>query len=293
MALTIADVNVEAADRLGELARLAACDNDRQLRESPFFDEVMGIKKLQGKQASANLLRGVLTKLISINREQIDRLNYPESVRKLIRLEFGRIEEFLGNKGDDYFSLSEHALRCDFRIACFGRIPLGPEHMETSGVSRSLCLRGGLGQFFRFLRMVSKTKGVTRFYQLHQAKGIGPYSFLIRFRPEAQVRMFQNVAECLRMNPSYRGLVVGSWWYDPQLERMSPHLTYLRETMQKGGALLFRYGSTKGALRDGLANSAKRQALYEAGEYIPTSYTIVWPRDNMIQWAESHGISSS
>jgi len=90
------------------------------------------------------LLREILSKLIEENESKIHELNYSNSVRALIHTEFQRIKRAISESEDDYFDLKQHGTRCDFRIACFGRVPVGVEHMESGGVPRSLCFRGGL-----------------------------------------------------------------------------------------------------------------------------------------------------
>ena len=74
---------------------------------------------------------------------------------------------------------------------------------------------------------------------------------------------------------------------NPQLEQVAPHLAYLRKTSVAHGALLLRAGRTAGALKMALANSPQRQRLYDAGQYVPESYALVWSRQSLLDLAVS------
>ena len=41
------------------------------------------------------------------------------------------------------------------------------------------------------------------------------------------------------------------------------------------------------ATQRALAKSPTRLALYERGEYTPVTYTILWPRRDLLRWAAS------
>ena len=201
---------------------------------------------------------------------------------------FSGSKKTISDSEDDYFDLKQHRARCDFRIACFGRVPVGVEHMESGGVPRSLCYRGGFVQGINFLRMFGQTGGFTPFYDIHIGHGIKPAAFLFVYSREAQAQVYRNVAACLQMNSQYRGLMASSWWYDPQLEQVSPYLTYIREGMVQNGAFLFYYGRTSGSHDDALVSSPARQKMYKEGKYSPASYTVVWPRESLIAWAKDN-----
>ena len=273
---------------LYELARQAATGDDRKIKHSLFAQDVDIFDERQGSSARADLLRKILSKLIEENESKIDKLNYPNSVRALIHTEFQRIKNAISDSEDDYFDLKQHRTRCDFRIVCFGRVTVGVEHMESGGVPRSLCYRGGFVQGLNFLRMFSQTGGFKPFYDIHIGHGIKPAGFLLVYSREAQAQVYRNVAACLQMNSQYRGLMASSWWYDPQLEQVSPYLTYLREVMVANGAFLFCYGRSSDSFHDALVNSPARQKMYKEGKYSPASYFVVWPRDSLIAWAKDN-----
>jgi hypothetical protein len=80
------------------------------------------------------------------------------------------------------------------------------------------------------------------------------------------------------MNPHIRGLLATSWWYDPQLARVAPHLAFLREGSLEHGATLLRAGPSEGGRTAALAHSPERRQKFERGEYTPVNYAVVWTR---------------
>jgi hypothetical protein len=272
-------------DELLVMAGSASAGNDASFLKSPFAETVVQVREQNGDEACASLLRETLASFLEKQTLAIERLNFPESVRGLITKEFGRIRTLTESGSSAEFDLREHSLRSDFRIAGFGRIPVGVEHMELSGVPRSLLYRGGISQGARFGRMLWHSGGVAPYYQTHMSHGVAPAHFGLVYTPRSQRKMLRNIAECLKLNPQVRGLLASSWWFDPELETISPGLGFLRRGFVESGAFLFRYGPP--ANDHATANSPQRKKLVEEGKYTPMTYTIVWPRKLMIRWADS------
>ena len=141
-------------------ARNAAVGNDERLKRSAFMQWLKNVEREQGVAARADVLRTVLSQLVDEHARHIETLNYPAAVRELVAVEFARIRDAVETRADEYFDFRHHALRCDLRIACFGRIPTGYLDIEVGGVPRNLIYRGGIRQTWRFLRMVQQTGGV-------------------------------------------------------------------------------------------------------------------------------------
>jgi hypothetical protein len=95
------------------------------------------------------------------------------------------------------------------------------------------------------------------------------------------------IAALLRVHPEVFGFAGRAWFYDPQLESLSPRLSYLRLRLIERGAFMVRSGTTDDDIRNATAKSANRRRLYEAGEYTPVAYTWLWPREHLIAWADS------
>jgi hypothetical protein len=268
-----------------ELAARAAEQRDRDFVASPFALEAARVAREQGVAGRAELLRRVMKALIDRGRPRIATLNLPDTVKALIAKEYRRIELDLSKATDEHYDLAHHTTRCDFRIAGFGRIPVGLHHIEVGGVPRRLLFSGGGAQIWRAASLLAGAGGWAPFYVSHFTHGIKPWAFLMAYTPDALATWHRNAAECLRMNPRIRGLLATSWWYDPQLTRVAPHLSFLREGSLEHGAILLRAGSSAGARAYAVANSPERRRLYEAGEYLPVSYAVAWTRDALLKWA--------
>ena len=66
---------------------------------------------------------------------------------------------------------------------------------------------------------------------------------------------------------------------------ISPNLAYLRERPESNGAQFFHDGSNAESIENAIRLSEERRKLYEAGEYTPTDYMLVWARKDLIRWA--------
>lgn len=95
-------------------------------------------------------------------------------------------------------------------------------------------------------------------------------------------------AECHRLArlalaafPQARGLMGASWFYDPAVAEVSPHLAYLLDAPLRGGARLLRLGESPDFTRDAIAASRTRRAAYEAGAYKPAGYALLWSRKDL------------
>ncbi len=85
-----------------------------------------------------------------------------------------------------------------------------------------------------------------------------------------------------------KGLFGVSWFRDPALSHISPHLTRLTTMVTDHGARLFPLGSCKAeGIRDATAKSKTRRRLYERGAYRPMEYLLVWPRKELLAWADA------
>lgn len=269
-----------------DIAATASAGRDRDFLASRFAAEIAGLEREQGAAGRAAALRDSMRALVACGKPRIRTLNLPHAVLLRIEREYERIEKDLEQSSDEHYDLTRHSLRCDFRIVGFGRIPVGLHHIEVGGVPRRLLWSGGIGQAWRATALLLRTGGWAPFYVSHFTHGIKPWAFLLVYNRDALVEWHRNVADCLRMNPHILGLLATSWWYDPQLSRVAPHLAFLREGSLAHGAVLLRSGSTEGARAFAVANSPERQRLFTAGEYLPVSYSMVWTRDALMAWAD-------
>jgi hypothetical protein len=105
------------------------------------------------------------------------------------------------------------------------------------------------------------------------------------FNPKGWTACFVRIAEMLELNPSIRGLAGVSWFHDPAVPAIAPHLAYLQELPLKHGAFLVHTGALPHDVENATVRSFSRRKLYEGGQYQPTCYLLAWPRRHLIEWA--------
>ena len=150
-----------------------------------------------------------------------------------------------------------------------------------SSFHRALFSRGGAGQAFRFAKLMLLTGGNKGWYQIHTH-----LLELEEFNAEGWDECYLRIADMLSLNPTVRGMWGGSWFYDPALEEVSQRLTYLRKVPQDNGAYVFF--SNVDIDGGALATSESRRKAYESGSYLPKSYSLIWPRQAMLDWAKKY-----
>lgn len=207
-----------------------------------------------------------------------DRLT--SSILKLYPAFFGRLATFLHDRvngvyDDDFFAK-------DVRYALGLTIPCGALQFDLNGVvgpkliARDLAATRSWRSTARYLG----SRGWGRWYSNHiDIRAIKD------FTPEGWTASFARIAELLALNPSVRGVAGVAWFYDPELVRVSPHLSYIGQTLQRSGAFRVTMKTQDHDIANALARSLSRKRLYERGEYSPACYLVAWPRRALLEWA--------
>jgi hypothetical protein len=97
---------------------------------------------------------------------------------------------------------------------------------------------------------------------------------------------YMRIVALLRAHSEVLGMAGTSWFYDPQLDAVSPRLTYLRLRPLERGVSILRSGTSAFDIASATAKSSSRRRLYEEGKYIPVSYNLLWPREALLAWAD-------
>lgn len=148
-------------------------------------------------------------------------------------------------------------------------------------------LRGRVGR--RHSALLVRRKPLLAFTPLLGRPWLRPHTDtrnLDEFNEQGWENTYRRMAAILEEQPELVGMAAYSWFYDPQLDAVSPRLTYLRATPLKGGAILCRCGTSEQDIANATATSGTRRKLYESGEYTPVAYQLLWPRREMIAWAK-------
>ncbi|WP_210283273.1 hypothetical protein [Massilia sp. Dwa41.01b] len=153
-----------------------------------------------------------------------------------------------------------------------------------SGMGRSMLWKGGwLGLPGRAL-LFARAGGFKPYFEIHVNR-----LYQDEFNEEGRNECYRCCADLYELHPEALGMIAGSWFYDPVVEIISPHLAYLRTVPEEGGARALFVSHDEQAARNATATSEKRRALHAAGQYRPASWALVWPRAAQIAWARRHG----
>lgn len=205
----------------------------------------------------------------------------------LYRQQLIRIENNLAIKPDSYFSLGHDPFRKDLAILRHRLIPCGAElATPCSGLSRALLIKNGWRQGLDFVRVLLRCQGLSPFLELHMHP-----DFTASFNPPGWLQTYDRLADLVALNPALRGVQSTSWFLDPALLQVSPHLAYLRQVPERCGAIILYAGDADAQSCGALDTSATRRALNAAGHYKPRLFTRIWPRQALLQrrWQGSGG----
>lgn len=224
---------------------------------------------------AAEALRAVMAELRDGFDARQGRVALPPTVTALYERELDRIGRQLREFDAAYFSFAHDPFVKDFALLTHRFIPVGAEFVSLdSGVPRRALSAGGAMQALRAAWfIVVKAGGFSPYFQLHAH----PLS-LTDFNPAGWERTYGRLADLLRVNPSMKGVVSASWFFDPRLRLISPHLNYLRDVPEHHGAAFFFVGEDVVGDSGAVATSKTRRRLFESGEYVPKIFLRVWPR---------------
>ena len=246
-----------------------------------------GVLRERAPHRLGDFNRYVLLRAIMAFAPDRGRYRLPPSVVSLYPREFERMSRQIDTFDDAFFDLANDQFLKDLAIATHRLIPVGAEFAEGgAGIPRRLAFAAGLKQTLAFLWLVLfRCRGVRPFFALH-AHTLS----LDDFNEKGWLATYHRLAELLAMNPAMKGWLSASWFLDPALETISPHLVHLRKVPTDNGAILLLVGREEGESTSGaLTKSATRRRLFAEGRYLPVTYMRIWPRKAMIRWSRHHG----
>jgi len=129
------------------------------------------------------------------------------------------------------------------------------------------------------LRALLSSSRVDPWFRIHTEK-----RYLRHFHEAGWDAFYRRVASLLRLHPEVRGVLGTAWFFDPQLDTVSPRLAYLRNPLARG-AFLVTGRTSEFDIVSATTNSEARLQLYEQGRYTPVPHTLVWPRQALLHWA--------
>lgn len=170
----------------------------------------------------------------------------------------------------------------DVRYALGVTVPCGALQFDLDGrIGPKLILRDVLARkSFRSPLSYTASWGWGRWYNIHM-----DLRAMKDFTPDGWTASCVRLAEMLKANPDVRGVNGVSWFYDPHVAEITPHLGYLQQTPSRHGAFLVHIGTASHDIENATVRSPIRKKHYDEGKYVPTSYLLAWPRRALIAWA--------
>ncbi len=221
-----------------------------------------------------------LAKLALKLPETIKRLELPDSILTLYPNLLVRLSNTIAESEEHY---DIDAFSRDVGLSLALLLPGAAEDIDlNSGLSfrmfaSAALKRGDFNSFSRYLNL-----GLWRTcYNIHLDS-----RNLTNFNPEGRAQTYHCAADMMRERKNIAAMFAASWFYDPALLEISPRLSYLRETPLKGGAFFICNGSGEIHIERATRTSKTRRDLYKSGKYVPTCYTLIWPRRNLIAWSD-------
>ncbi|MCP4348219.1 MAG: hypothetical protein GY795_22180 [Desulfobacterales bacterium] len=251
------------------------------------------IRKKYGEPLLENFHKLLLLQLILKNSDKIQTAGLPEEIISLYKINFNRIaEEIEKNNYNGSYLYSNDKFCKDIAVCSMRLIPVGARKIHISGLSRRFLLKGGIPQFLKGLAYILfELKGIKPMFQMH-TDSKDP-DLLKNFNEDGWEKSYLRIAELLKADSKIKGVFGASWFYDPELEHVSPRLAYIRKMVINNGGEIFCVGSDDQAVKNATQKSMTRRKLYEEGKYLPTNYLLIWPRDRLINWSDQKSKSAS
>ena len=167
------------------------------------------------------------------------------------------------------------------KIVSLRRWPAGLFDWEVSGLPRS------------WLPKIRPAPALARTAAIVARRGFGPLFFahlticrrVHALMPKDALQSYALMAGAMALQPEIKGLITASWFHSPDTFRVSPHLSWLNDVFLQNGGIVATIGDAE--LDCGVfARSPERRRAYQEGRFKPTIGLIVWPREEMIRWAD-------
>lgn len=245
-------------------------------------DAMKDIEQQAGAAAVADYLGIILAHLMERFEERFAAHRLPSMFRPQFEETFANITARIADAESWQPHVRDDVFLKDLGISRLTLIPCVSHIVYPwSGVPRRVVFRQPLGQSLRALAFFAlRSRGFKPFLEYHVH-----LSMRHKVTAGGREQSYVYVAELLKCWPHIKGAMGGSWYFDPALEHISPRLNYLRHVPARHGALFLRgdFAPNPNTIGSALSKSQTRRQLYEQGEYMPTSYYLVWARRDILK----------
>jgi hypothetical protein len=245
------------------------------------------IFRTAGNVILTTYLKLLLLQLISISRPKVDTSNLPIQIKRLYAQNFSRIEEdiVLDRQPMEHYTPRSDKFLKDLSISNLLLIPAGAQKVHKDIIPfRDLIRKQRIGETIQTISFIMRRIGFDSPVLRMHTDSHDP-DLMAEFSPEGWTRFYSNAASIMDIQTDIQGLLGIGWFFDPQVPKISPRLTYLGDLVLATGGYTFRVGAGEGARESALATSPTRRKLYEEGKYVPTDYLAIWDRTSLLKWA--------
>ncbi|GJQ59589.1 MAG: hypothetical protein D8M57_10280 [Candidatus Scalindua sp. AMX11] len=239
------------------------------------------IKTINGFHALALYQKLALAYFMKDSLERLKPKSLPKGIILEIHSWYQRVVDDFTRQADSYYDYLKIDFIYDVGVCCLKSLPIGGAwFVQVRRIGFRLILASGIRQLIELLGyLIFKTGGFRHYCVIHTYQ-----RYLPRFNCQQMNLAYRLIGELIKYNPKIKGLYRRSWFLNPNLEAISPNLTYLREIPLQNGATLFKAGLIEEDIKYSLAFSPHRRKLYEEGKYSPLSYAYIWPKNEFLFW---------
>ena len=238
----------------------------------------------EGSVPPGTLSRYLLLRSAESALPLVGALPVSDAVKSLIYREF----EFFATPGRGFeplFDPTKYSFSAMAKIATLRRFPAGQLDWEVSGLPRSWLLKVPRKRVPELLSFV-----------LREMKGFSPglFTHVARHRPGRLVflekeikRSYYRIIRSMELQPAIKGILSSSWFYSPEIGRVSPHLDWMPRFFEENGGWVSTMGPAP--YNSGVfSRSPERMQSFKNKEFTPTLGLVLWPRRAALDWARRH-----
>ncbi|GGD68979.1 hypothetical protein [Lacimicrobium alkaliphilum] len=273
------DLQQQLQDQIDWLEPLALLDGIKNRISWQPYHALPELKQTVGRLESDRpellgvLLQFLLVRLVADFSPDHLSFKVTDEIAELYQQSFARI---LGQPGPEEADDSYYK---DLALASGALFPAGERVVEPFSVlQRSLMFNAGVTQSLQFIKSGLLAGGYKPVFRLHVH--LAEQS---RLSEQSWRHTCQRLAQMLEVNPGIRGIVGSSWYYDPQVPAISPHLGFVNKLLAENGAYWF-FSHIEGSNSGAFATSQTRKQAFETGKYLPRNYVVFWPRNRVLSW---------
>jgi hypothetical protein len=233
--------------------------------------------------AGGHFERALLLRAMRRSLARLPQLPVAESVKQLYAQDVRTVES-PAPAAMSRFDLTKNVFVALAKIATLRRFPAGQMTWEVSGIPRSWLPKVPPASLPRVIKYLLKMGGLSPAFVPHLNATRKDRGALLETETN---RSWYRMAQSMKLQPEIRGLVASSWLHSPDTMRVSPHMTGFSRALLDNGALLIRHH--RADLECGVFyRSPERRKLYDDGQFMPTHGLVIWPRAEMLAWADAH-----